>query len=675
VSAAAPRGLSAALVAAFFVAASAVSAAAQRNLRVDDFYLMESVSDPQLSPDGEWIAYVVSTADRAADEYRSAVWMVSWDGAQQLRMTEPAGGIGSPRWSPDGRFLAYLGKPAADAPTQVMLLDRRGGTPRALTHASDDVSSFAWSPDGKRLVLMIEGDSDQPTDPERAKQPRPIVIDGLFFKEDGTGYIGRGFKQQLFLCDVASAKLERLSADASANDFAPAWSPDGRQVAFARTHERGADRDGMMDIDVVEARAGATPRKLVRVYVPNFQHIAWSPDGQLVAYLQGLEPRFYIYMHDELAAVPAVGGAPRALTGKLDRWIYDYDFSADSRSIDMVVEDDRVQYPARLSLANLAIDKLVQRPLVVGAMSVGAARTALIAADDTSAMEVYAFEDGALRRLTHHGDALLGQVKLGAIQDFDFRSRDGADIHGLITTPPDYVAGRRYPTILWIHGGPDLQDTHSIDFDGYQMLRQQIAGAGYVVIGVNYRGSSGRGFEFARAIYADWGHKEVEDLLAAADAAVARGFADPARLGIGGWSYGGMLTDYVIASDTRFKAGMAGAGAGNAIAMYGTDQYVSWYNTELGLPWRDPAPWFKVSYPLLHANRIKTPTLFMGGDADFNVPIAGSEQMYAALRTRGVPTELVVYPGQHHELGVPSLYEDRWTRTLAWFDRYLKAAP
>ena len=646
--------------------------AAKRPLKLDDFYLMDSVSDPQLSPDGQWIAYIVTTSDRASDTMQSAVWMVSWDGQQQLRLTQPSDSISSPRWSPDGRYLAYLGKPGADGHTQVMALDRRGGEPHALTQASDDVSDYAWSPDGKRLVLMIDTDSDAPKDPEAAKKPRPIVIDDLFFKEDVTGYIGRGQKQQLFLFDIKGSKLERLSNDARANDFAPAWSPDGRQVAFARTRERGEDRDGMMDIDVIEARAGAEARTLARVYAPNFQRVAFSPDGKLVAFLQGLEPRCYIYLHDELAVVPAAGGTPRALTGKLDRWIYDYDFSADGQSVYMVVEDDRVQYPARLTLTDLAVEKLVQRPLVVNAESRSGERMALVAADDATAAEVYAFENGTLRRLTHHGDRLLDEIKLGAAEEFDFKSRDGAEIHGMLVKPPDYVAGRRYPTILWIHGGPDLQDTHSIDFDGYQMLRHLLAANGYVVIGVNYRGSSGRGFDFARAIYADWGHKEVEDLLAAADAAVARGFADPDRLGIGGWSYGGMLTDYTIASDTRFKAAMAGAGTGNVLALYGVDQYVLWYNAEIGPPWRDVAPWLKVSYPLFHADRIKTPTLFMGGDADFNVPIAGGEQMYVALRTLGVPTELVVYPGQHHEIAVPSLYKDRWVRTIAWFDRYLK---
>ena len=652
--------------------------AAKRVLTPDDIYRMESVSDPQLSPDGQWIAYLVSTSDREADEERSAIWMVSWDGTQQLRLTQPSGSISSPRWSPDGRYLAYLGKPAGtahdadSAHTQLMLLDRRGGEPRALTQASDDISSLAWSPDGQRLVLVIETDSDTPKDAEAAKKPRPIVIDSLIFKEDVTGYIGRGQKLRLYLFELGTQKLELLSNDPGANDFDPAWSPDSKQIAFARTRERGEDPDGKMDIDVIEARAGAAPRRLVRPYAPNFQRLAWSPDGQLVAYLQGLQPKYYIYMHDELAAVPAAGGMPRALTGALDRWVFGYSFAADSRSLSFVVEDDRRQYLARLQLADSRIEKLDVRMPVVLELSAAGGHTALVAADDKTAAEVYAYEGGALRRLTHHGDKLLDEIELGAVEDLDFKSRDGAEIHGMLVKPPGYVPGRRYPTILWIHGGPDLQDNHSVDFGSYTMMRQQMAAGGYVVIGVNYRGSSGRGLDFAKAIYADWGHKEVEDLLAAVDAAVARGIADPERLGIGGWSYGGILTDSAIASDGRFKAAFSGAGGVNALASYGTDQYVMQYNSELGLPWRDPVPYVRVSYPFLHADRIHTPTLFMGGDRDFNVPIAGGEQMYTALRTLGVPTQLVVYPDQHHEFGRPSFYKDRLERTAAWFDHYLK---
>jgi dipeptidyl aminopeptidase/acylaminoacyl peptidase len=228
---------------------------------------------------------------------------------------------------------------------------------------------------------------------------------------------------------------------------------------------------------------------------------------------------------------------------------------------------------------------------------------------------------------------------------------------------------------LWIHGGPNGQDEHAIDFSLYPlaMERQLFAANGYVVLAINYRGSSGRGAAYARSIFADWGDKEVADLLAGVDYAVKQGIADPDRLGVGGWSYGGILTDYTIATDPRFKVAISGAGSANQISMYGSDQYVLQYDNELGSPWRTTDVWLKVSYPFFHADRIHTPTLFMGGQRDFNVPIAGGEQMYEALRKLGVTTQLVVYPEQYHLFTRPSYIHDRLQRYVAWFDRYLKS--
>jgi dipeptidyl aminopeptidase/acylaminoacyl peptidase len=276
--------------------------------------------------------------------------------------------------------------------------------------------------------------------------------------------------------------------------------------------------------------------------------------------------------------------------------------------------------------------------------------------------------------LSAHNQALFKELSLGAVQDIAFKSRDGTDIHGHIVKPPGYQRGRRYPTLVWIHGGPQGQDDHSLELEGYgpPLERQLFASHGYVVLAINYRGSTGRGAQFAHAIVADWGHKEVEDLLAGVEWAVSEGIADPERLGIGGWSYGGLLTNYVIASDGRFKAAISGAGSGNQVGLYGTDEYIIADDYEIGPPWRSTELWLRISYPFYHADRIHTPTLYMGGDKDFDVPIAGGEQMYQALRSLGVPTQLIVYPGEYHTFARPSFLVDRWTRYLAWMAQYLK---
>ncbi len=365
----------------------------------------------------------------------------------------------------------------------------------------------------------------------------------------------------------------------------------------------------------------------------------------------------------------------RDLSGALDRAVTGYATAADGKAFDALIEDDRHLYPLRIPFDGAAPARPAAADGATTDIATGGGHTVVLFSNDSAAPEVQAVDHGALRTLTHENDALLAGLSLGPVTDLSFRSRDGTEIHGLLVRPADYVPGRRYPAILWIHGGPDGEDEHSLLFDGYplQLERQLLAAQGYVVLAVNYRGSSGRGSAFQQAIAADWGHKEVQDLLAGADQLVSSGIADASRLGIGGWSYGGLLTDYTIASDRRFRAAVSGVGSANQLALYGSDEYILQENNELGPPWKDPATWLKVSYPFFHADRITTPTLFMGGEKDFNVPVTGGEQLYAALRTLGVPAQLVVYPGQYHILTRPSYIRDRAQRILDWYARYLQA--
>jgi len=257
---------------------------------------------------------------------------------------------------------------------------------------------------------------------------------------------------------------------------------------------------------------------------------------------------------------------------------------------------------------------------------------------------------------------------LGTTEDFTSTSKDGTEVHGLIVKPPTFRSGEKYPTLLRIHGGPNGQDEHAFSFE-----RELFAANGYVVVAVNYRGSSGRGSAYQKAIYADWGDKEVVDLLGAMDHVQKLDYVDSTRLGIGGWSYGCILTDYTMATDPRFKAATCGAGSALQLTMYGVDEYINQYENELGPPWKSQDLWIKLSYPFFHADRIHTPTLFLGGDKDFNVPLVGGEQMYQALRSLGVDTQLVIYPNQFHGITTPSYKVDRYQRYLDWYAKYLKA--
>jgi dipeptidyl aminopeptidase/acylaminoacyl peptidase len=378
---------------------------------------------------------------------------------------------------------------------------------------------------------------------------------------------------------------------------------------------------------------------------------------------------------EHLAIVAADGSATPGrvkAVEELDRGVGGLRFAADGKSISFLVTDDRSVYPARVNLAGGAPERLLNTPVVLSNWSWSNDHGAALSGGDTKAGEVYAVEGGALRQLTHQNDALLAELEIATTEEVSFKSKDGTEVHGLLTLPTGHVPGTKVPLLLRIHGGPNGQDQHSFNVE-----RQFFAANGYAVLNVNYRGSAGRGQKYSRAIFADWGHYEVDDLQAGIDHVIRMGVADPDRLGVGGWSYGGILTDYMIASDGRFKGATSGAGTAFTVAFYGTDQYITQYDYEIGPPW-NPKAWetyVKISYPFLHADRIKTPTLFLGGERDFNVPVQGGQQMYQALRSLGVETQLVIYPNENHGITRPSYVRDRYERYLAWYDKYVKKAP
>ena len=644
----------------------------RRVLSPDDYLRFANVTAPQVSPDGASVAYVVTTTDRDADVSKGAIYLVNWNGGgrRQLSRGEDAS---LPRFSPNGRYLAFLSSRPAESKPQIWLLDMLGGEARQLTHVDTEITHYGWAPDGKRLVVVMRGNA------EKAKTPQPIVIDTFHFKQDEDGYLTARSRKHLYLVDVESGTLAALTDNPEYNDDFPAWSPDGKLIAYVSNHGKEPEQSGIDEIYLVEARAGATPQPhpLASVFTPNHQHLAFSPDGSEISVLQGAEPRYYAYMTDRLALISLKEGHLRPLTDKLDRAVAAPVFAADGKSIYFIVEDDGSDYPAEMNLDSGVIERLIPGQVAAHEESTAAGHTAVIASTDTQTSGVFALENHHLRQLTSHNEALLAELELGAVEDIRYKSKDGTEIHGMLVKPPGYDPGRKYPLILWIHGGPNGQDEHELIPEAYcpPLERQLLAGQGYLVLAVNYRGSTGRGAAFARSIEKDWGGLEVEDLLAGVDYVVGQGLADSTQLGIGGWSYGGILTDYTIAHDQRFKAAISGAGSGDQIGMYGMDEYAFQYNNELGPPWKSTALYLKLSYPLFHADRIRTPTLFMGGDKDFNVPIAGSEQMYQSLRTLGVPSELVVYPGEYHVFTRPSFIKDRAERFIAWYARYLKPAP
>ena len=666
-----------ALASAAAVAATDPAQASKRPIALDDLFKIKGLGDPQRSPEGAWVAYTVATVDLDKDRRNTDIWMVGWEGGEEIRLTSTPEGEAAPRWSPDGRYLAFLAARGTDEErklgAQVWLLDRRGGEAQRLTEVKGGVGGYVWSPDGKRLALLVseEDPADEPEKLEgwKRKTTPPIVIGRYHFKRDRAGYL-KSLGTHIWLFDLATRKAEQLTSGPYRDD-SPAWSPDGARIAFSSDRGPDPDRNPDTGVFVVEARPGAEARQLTSAATPDAVRPAWSPDGSRIAFVFGEEPKYSAYAQGRLAVVAAAGGAPAVLTAALDRPVSGpVLWSADGQSLFFLVDDDRESYVGRIPASGGAVERLTSGRQTVSSVSLGPdGALTLLQGTAAAPAEVHAFENGALRKLTRQNDDLFAGLELGLSEPFTSKSKDGTGVNGILVKPASYDPGRLYPLLLRIHGGPNGQDSWSFSFE-----RELFAAHGYAVLAVNYRGSSGRGAAFQKAIFGDWGRKEVMDLLGAVDEAVARKIADPDRLGLGGWSYGGILTDYTIATDTRFKAAVSGAGSALQLSMYGSDQYIRQYELEIGLPWKATDRWIRISYPFFRADRIRTPTLFMGGEKDFNVPIIGGEQMYQALRSLGVPTELVVYPGQFHGITTPSYVKDRLERNLAWYAKHLKPA-
>ena len=453
----------------------------------------------------------------------------------------------------------------------------------------------------------------------------------------------------------------------------PRGRPDGQEIAFVTKRGADPDRTENWDVYVIAAQTGAKERQLTTSPendgIPDAECApVWSPDGQSIAYLHGADPKKIEYGVNTLAVIPAKGGEARVLTPTLDRNVIQPRWNTDGKSLTVLEEDDGAQVLVQVPLDGSAAPVTViggRREITVYGVSSNG-HTVALASTPEHPFEVYAATGENLLPLSRQNDELLAKIKLARTEETRFKNADGTEVHGFLVHALDAPTDRKGPALLRPHGGPQSQYACAFNYEA-----QLFAAHGYAVILPNPRGSTGRGERFALGIYGAWGSVDVQDDLAAVDDAVARGIADPDKLGVGGWSYGGISTNYLIASTTRFKAATSGASSANMLATYGTDEYIRDLESEFGHPWKDTEKWMAFSYAFLHADRIKTPTLFLCGESDFNVPLLNSEQMYQALRVLDVPTELVIYPGQFHGLKKPSYLVDRLKRYLDWYAKWM----
>ena len=666
---------------------SAQQPSAPRPVNIDDYFQLREVSEPQLSPDSQWLAYTVKSALLKDDKNEERIWMIPASGGDAIPLSAEGVSSSHPRWSPDGKFIAFLSA-RNEGKTQVWLLNRLGGDAQRITDTPQDVEDFAWSPDSRRLALVLRDpspeeleaaksakdtdDKDSATDKskdKKSKTQRPWVIDRFFFKQDEVGYLERR-RTHLYILNLASKSSTQITSG-DFDDSEPAWSPDGKLLAFTSNRSLpDPDRTYNSDIWTVEAANTDKGTHLAQITTNPGSDASpsWSPDGKWITYVSQLDPKLFDYGTKHLAVSPSTGGEAKVLTRSFDRMVSEPRFSPDGNFIYFIADDDGTQNLCRIPATGGEITRPIGGRLMLTEYSLsksGEIAAQIVTLDRPS--ELYTLPGGKLTQVTHVNDALISQLKLSIAEYVHFKSKDGTSVSGYLYKPVDYVPGKKYPTILRPHGGPVW--AYYAEFDHTAQL---FAANGYVVLYPNPRGSSGYGEPYCKAIFADWGNKDFQDDMAMVDYALQQGIADPDKLAVGGWSYGGISTDFIIAQTTRFKAAISGAGVANVITTYGHDQYIRDYETELGRPWENKAAWEKVS-PFFRVQNITTPTLFMGGDSDWNVPVIGGEQMYQALKSLGRSTELVVYPGEFHGFATPSHIKDRLERYLAWYAHFVKA--
>ncbi|KTD73714.1 S9 family peptidase [Legionella tucsonensis] len=620
---------------------------------------IKTVSEPDISRDGKWVVYTVEENVSKIDAV-SNIWVVSYDGKISKQLTTDKKYSSSlPKWSPNGQWIAFLFED--DEATILQLLNRQSGQIIKLTNSLYDVSDFSWSPDSQNIAFIASKSK------EKDSKNKPIVIIRYLFKKDTEGYLGEE-RTHLYRVEIQNKQIKLLTSGPY-DEWAPAWSPNGDYIAFISKRGAEPDRSYNSDVYVISNKPGSKAMQLTRIsgggMDPDWEsNPAWSPNSSQIAYLS-FNNKSPTYAPTQLAVV-GLTSHKEEIIAPIDRWFTKPKWSEDGKKIYALIETSKNTHLSEIDVVTGAVRALTKGEQVDSEFSTRLQRIVVVSSDDQHPPELFAVEN-TLRPLTHHNQKLLDEVIFRPVENIEFESFDGTLIEGLLLKPANYKLGKQYPAFLNLHGGPVYQFSHEFNFDW-----QWLAAQGYTIIAPNPRGSSGKGFDFANAIKADWGNLDVKDVLASVDHVIKKGIIDPNKLAVGGWSYGGMLTNYVVASTQRFKAAISGAGTGSILGNYGQDQYTLDYESELGKPWLNTQIYLKLSYPLMKANKIKTPTLFMCASLDFNMPCTGSEQLYQALKSLRVPTQLIIYPEQYHTFDRPDFQIDRLQRFKDWMDLYLK---
>lgn len=619
-------------------------------------------SGVRLSPDAQRVAFVIAEpAESARAARRSGIWTVATRGSEPPRLLVAGGDDTSPRWSPDGKSLAFLSTRAeaagAAGPTtqiyRVGMLAAAAGAPERLSRADGDVDEFAWSPDGRFIAFTLREPAAE-EDPSVAGKDLPYT--------------------RLGIVDVARHTTSLITGrDFDVQELA--WSADGRELALVVAPTPSPEDQYRLGLVVVDRQTGKITRRLSE-NVAFAGLLRWSPDGSLITFRECPPERKFASW---LAVVPAAGGTARPLLQDARSTVLRAEWAADSRHLVLLNVEGTAQALDALDVESGRVRRIadvVASQFEFGFSTAGET-IAYLAQSARSPTDVWlATSDAPPRRLTDLNPQTAGW-RLGAVQAVHWKnSKDGLERSGVLITPPGYDAGRAYPTIVQAHPGDAPWCTGWLAT--WWAWGQLLASHGYVVFLPNTRGVTGEGWKLNAAI-GDWGGMAYQDLIDGVDALVARGIADPERLGIGGWSNGGFMTEWAITHMTRFKAAVAEAGHSDFFGLYGT----SYSRAPLAITFGDPYAHrdvYDAHSPITFIRNCRTPTLVLHGANDAGVPVGQGSEFYTGLKTLGVEAEMVVYPREGHGIRERGHQEDLQNRVLAWFDRHIgtgaaKAAP
>lgn len=648
-----------------------------------DLFDLSAAADPQISPDGRTVAYVRRSADIMTDKVRSSIWLINVATGEQRPLAAGTGDHSSPRWSPDGRRLAYVSSAEGGAPQLFVRWMDSGQTVR-VTGLPDSPQDLAWSPDGRRIAYLMNVPDEgmklgrAPDKPEGANWAKPLqIIDKVTYRADGAGYLKPGF-DKIFMVDADGGAPRQLTFGAYF-DGPPEWTSDGRSIIFSALRNPDWELAGReSEIYRLDVASGALTALTNRKGPDGGPEV--SPDGRSIAFI-GFDDTPKAFEQSHIYVMPANGGSARRIAPGLDRDINQIEWSPDGRSVIVAYEE-----AGSVTIARVGLDGSVRpithdaasfsydRPYAGGGFSVaknGAVAYTVSPVDRPA--DVAVSTGGATRKLTRLNDLNLSGKRLANLRTLDVRAPDGGVVPSWLLLPPTYQPGQRVPLILEIHGGP-----YSAYGPHFSTDYQLYAASGYAVLYTNPRGSTGYGQAFADGIDKTYPDSDFGDLMAAVDAAVASGVADPNNLFVTGGSGGGILTAWIVGKTDRFKAAAAQKPVINWTSMALTSDGTPFF----GRYWMGSQPWENYqSYwsrsPLSLIANVKTPTLVVVGSEDYRTPVSEAEQFYAALKLKGVPTAFVKVPDASHG-GIaarPSQSAAKAAAIIAWFDRYRTGKP